>query len=383
MNRFSVSVGRALPGMQDVGRNANSNIKPSSSLVGMIEDACTSLGCVKVEVSGEKLNGKRLFRIPSLSDRDWSEKLDDLAGKVDDENPCLFALFRSSSDCLLIKYIPENAKTRVKMLYASSISSIKDVILDLGSVSIEEYNVSTPEELSFDEYTKMKSIEAPLTEAEIARKAEDEAETAGSYSLLARISVRDPIALPGLSKNGPMPAFLLRQLALENGVVIPEGMEEELFGKSSDAADENADAAADEDADAAAESSSRRSSRRSSRSSRSSGKSSRSSRRSSEASRKSSRSKASEEAPKEEVIEEVAEESDDDGEDDPEQYPYTLEDVQRMKAMGELDDNMDASQLELYITSKSFKAAFGMKKSEFAMLPSWKRLRLKKQYKIF
>lgn len=163
-----MTTGRALPGMMDLGRNAGSNILPTDKCLKLLQEASEENGCIKVEIKDEALVGKKLFRI-KVAERPWQEKLDELADKVEEKVPVFFALFRKAKDCLLIKYIPDNAPTKVKFLYTSSTSGLKQSIGMLAEgMRMEEYNVSSPEDLCQDEYFKMKNIEAPLTESEIA-----------------------------------------------------------------------------------------------------------------------------------------------------------------------------------------------------------------------
>jgi len=360
MSMGGISTGRALPGMENVSKGAAANLAMSENLRELIEEASQENGCVKIEIENDKIIGKKLYRI-NVAERPWEEKLDELANKVDDTNPTLFVLYRAKHDVLLIKYIPEGARVRTKMLYAASTGQVKDFILDLEETRIEEYNVSEKEELSFKVYKENKDIEAPLTEAEIQRREEEAAEKGGGYSILARISTRDPMALPGLAKGKDMPAFLKKIIDGEEG----DG-EEEPAEEGKDEEDAEKEEAQTEEKEEKRKSSKRSSSKRLSSKKKSEGE-----------------EKAVVEEPIVEEEEEEEEEEEPQDEPDLEGYDYSIETLKKMINAGELDDHMERTDMEKYVANKEFREAFRMNKEEFASLPTWKRKKLKQAAGIF
>jgi hypothetical protein len=198
--RSVITVGRALPGMQDVSRNASSNFAATAATEALLERLCNvGAGAVVLEIKDEQVVGNDV----KLKGSEWQHHLDELKGRVDESSPCVFVLARGSSGVLLVKYIPDNAKTKARMLYASSMSSLKDLIQKTfgEDVPIEEFNASHREELNFKAYDAHKNIEAPLTEAERTRIETDKEETAGGYSLIARLAAMSggpPVRLPGM-----------------------------------------------------------------------------------------------------------------------------------------------------------------------------------------
>jgi hypothetical protein len=198
--RSVITVGRALPGMQDVSRNASSNFAATAATEALLERLCNvGAGAVVLEIMDEQVVGTDV----KLKGSGWQQHLDELKGRVDESTPCVFVMARGSAGVLLVKYIPDNAKTKARMLYASSMSSLKDLIQKTfgDDVPIEEFNASHREELNFKAYDAHKNIEAPLTEAERARIETDKEETAGGYSLIARLAAMSggpPVRLPGM-----------------------------------------------------------------------------------------------------------------------------------------------------------------------------------------
>ena len=198
--RSVITVGRALPGMQDVSRNASSNFAATAATEALLERLCNvGAGAVVLEIMDEQVVGNDV----KLKGSGWQQHLDELKGRVDESTPCVFVLARGSAGVLLVKYIPDNAKTKARMLYASSMSSLKDLIQKTfgDDVPIEEFNASHREELNFKAYDAHKNIEAPLTDAERARIETDKEETAGGYSLIARLAAMSggpPVRLPGM-----------------------------------------------------------------------------------------------------------------------------------------------------------------------------------------
>eukprot|EP00516_Mucochytrium_quahogii_P006689 CAMPEP_0203758482 /NCGR_PEP_ID=MMETSP0098-20131031/11326_1 /ASSEMBLY_ACC=CAM_ASM_000208 /TAXON_ID=96639 /ORGANISM=" , Strain NY0313808BC1" /LENGTH=318 /DNA_ID=CAMNT_0050650949 /DNA_START=115 /DNA_END=1068 /DNA_ORIENTATION=+ len=311
--RRPMSVGRALPGMMDIGKNASSNIKPTSECVDLLVTASNNNGAVKVEVEDEKLVGTKLFAVAGAN-KSWKEKLDALRRNVDDDIPCWVVIYRSRQKILLVKYIPENAMTKTKMIVASSTSSLKKSLTDQGGrVEIEEYNVSTKSELCFKEYDAHQKIAAPLTEAEIARKEEDKAETAGAYSLLARLNgnTKSPVALPGMAaKGGSMPSVLNKDDNKKKHQSLPNYHSKAFTGSRQDDSTDEEEEEEEEDYDT------------------SSG-------------------------------------------------LYPLKALIKMKELREFDDGMDEKHLEMYLVEKQFKKLFKTTKDEFETLPVWKQTLLK------
>jgi len=361
-NRQSVfTVGRALPGMMDVGRTASSGIKVSAKCVELLEEAQGENGCIQVSVDKAGLIGKKLFRI-QVAEKPWGEKLDLLSSKVDGVTPCFFVLFRDGLDVLLIKYVPDNAAAKHKMLYASSSSELKQTIADIDSdIGIEEYNVSTADELSASEYRRTESIAAPLTDAEIARKEHDEAETGGGYSFLARIT---GIALPGMARGGSK-----YDIQNEESEEVEEDEEEVETINEVENKDKNRKSSRTSVArDLHRESVSKQ--KRVSHSVSKLGKSDKDEiRRSSVVSRASERSAS------------PARNSDSESPKKPKKYSLSV--LQEMVAKGSFTDGMDRSKMEIYLERKEYKDAFGIRRHVFRDAAGWKQKELRKKAGLF
>eukprot|EP00516_Mucochytrium_quahogii_P012027 CAMPEP_0203804532 /NCGR_PEP_ID=MMETSP0100_2-20121128/13638_1 /ASSEMBLY_ACC=CAM_ASM_000210 /TAXON_ID=96639 /ORGANISM=" , Strain NY0313808BC1" /LENGTH=323 /DNA_ID=CAMNT_0050712763 /DNA_START=26 /DNA_END=997 /DNA_ORIENTATION=+ len=316
--RRPMSVGRALPGMMDIGKNASSNIKPTSECVDLLVTASNNNGAVKVEVEDEKLVGTKLFAVAGAN-KSWKEKLDALRRNVDDDIPCWVVIYRSRQKILLVKYIPENAMTKTNKDDCCKLYFKLEKELNGSRGEGRNRRVQCIHKIRTLFQNAHQKIAAPLTEAEIARKEEDKAETAGAYSLLARLNgnTKSPVALPGMAaKGGSMPSVLNKDDNKKKHQSLPNYHSKAFTGSRQDDSTDEEEEEEEEDYDT------------------SSG-------------------------------------------------LYPLKALIKMKELREFDDGMDEKHLEMYLVEKQFKKLFKTTKDEFETLPVWKQTLLKKQHGLF
>lgn len=208
--------GFRLPGMVNFDKNASTGLEPTERLSKLLVEIGPILGCVKITVSEKNIDGKKLFNNPRIK-RSFNEKLSALSRHISEEEPSIFVCYRNDKDALLVTYVPEQIKPKMKMLYAGSKSTLKNAVqkADEGCL-VEEYNVTSPAELDSKVYNKRHDATEPkpYTEEEIYRQEQAQLETAGGYGFLANLKKQQggAFVLPGLGmKPSEMKAMNAKQ----------------------------------------------------------------------------------------------------------------------------------------------------------------------------
>ncbi|CAG5107167.1 Oidioi.mRNA.OKI2018_I69.chr1.g3185.t1.cds [Oikopleura dioica] len=103
----------------------------------------------------------------------WQEDFDSQLAPLTESNPCFYAFYRLDSqsslgyEFILFSYISENAPVRDKMIYASTLSTVKQAFG--GGYISREYTINSPSDLTWkghQEQMKLDEEDGPLTEAE-------------------------------------------------------------------------------------------------------------------------------------------------------------------------------------------------------------------------
>eukprot|EP01128_Nolandella_sp_AFSM9_P008560 TRINITY_DN5259_c0_g1_i1.p1 TRINITY_DN5259_c0_g1~~TRINITY_DN5259_c0_g1_i1.p1 ORF type:complete len:362 (-),score=84.47 TRINITY_DN5259_c0_g1_i1:106-1131(-) len=111
----------------------------------------------------------------------WEEDFD-LTTSVLEEKEACYILYRTDNKTLegrfefyLLRYVPDKAPVRHKMMYASTVSTLKRALG--GSVIVEDIFGTTPGDINtagYKDFVKHKSAAIPLTDSEIQAKEERE-----------------------------------------------------------------------------------------------------------------------------------------------------------------------------------------------------------------
>lgn len=131
---------------------------------------------IKIQIEDETMLIKATL---DTSDTEWHEGLNSVPGYLDAADAC-YVLYRTDekSDIggyqwIFMCYVPDKAKVRQKMLYASTRAELK---LALGGGSfVHEIFGTVPSDFDasgFDQYLAMRDSDAPLTESEEAKEME-------------------------------------------------------------------------------------------------------------------------------------------------------------------------------------------------------------------
>lgn len=181
-NRLSVkNLGVGLAGLDGVNQKVPVPMNTKMLLIAAVRDK----GVVKLETNGKVIEGERI----DVSKADtWGSKLDMLQSHLAKNTPAYFVLFRTTTDCLIVTFVPDTAKPQKKMIYASNKESVKDILVELDNeMELEEYNIAEISDLSFEKYDKKTNAPKPYSEQEILRQEQESAPSGGNYGALARI----------------------------------------------------------------------------------------------------------------------------------------------------------------------------------------------------
>jgi len=154
---------------------------------------------IKLELSNEKLEvGTMKMKTDSMAD-----DFDAIQTYVE-EKKCAYFLFRLDESSqlgdqwIIIWYVPDNAKAREKMIYSSTLASLKK---DFGdNVVVGDLHASSLPELSYQEYQarqsneKAENKEVQMSYSEILKK--EEKDEAASYSHVVTTSGLKGVAFP-------------------------------------------------------------------------------------------------------------------------------------------------------------------------------------------
>lgn len=105
---------------------------------------------------------------------EWRDDLDSVATNMT-ETDAAYVLFKTDNGWLLISYVPDKAKVKAKMLYASTRATVKRT---LGTnFFIDELHGTIPGDVNragYEAHLAHEQADAPLTHAEYTRREEEE-----------------------------------------------------------------------------------------------------------------------------------------------------------------------------------------------------------------
>lgn len=152
----------------------SSGIPVSNALKAAFGEAQTgAVRYLKVEI----VNDEMVETARGAGSTDWEADLDLVPTLLEDKTPC-YVLFKKISEggsttWVLFAYVPDTAKVKPKMLYASSRAPLK---LQLGSGNFEDDVYGTVREefsrAGYAQFVGSKKADAPLTDTERAKQEE-------------------------------------------------------------------------------------------------------------------------------------------------------------------------------------------------------------------
>eukprot|EP00924_Labyrinthula_sp_SR-Ha-C_P003030 snap_masked-scaffold_58-processed-gene-0.60-mRNA-1 protein AED:1.00 eAED:1.00 QI:0/0/0/0/1/1/2/0/453 len=198
-----------LAGMVSVADNVNAGIPIDKKLQNIITSGINSENPKVIEVtfSEKQISGTQT----QLKATPFPQSLNSLRSKVKVKQPNLFIYCVEPTHILLVTYLPSTAAVKDKMLFSTSRQPVKNFLLQHDQIKVvEEYNCSELKQLNNMAFEKFKAREKPMTEHEKLRIEQDNEETAGGYSFLARfkdvstgnVAPGSPgVKLPGLEES--------------------------------------------------------------------------------------------------------------------------------------------------------------------------------------
>jgi len=143
---------------------------------GLKESFGTTITSCDKRLIKAQIENEELVEITNCGNKgSWEEDLIQIQSLLDKEKPCyvLFRLDSSNPQWVLFCYVPDKAKVKDKMLYASSRSNLKQ---QLGmNYFVDEVFGTVPSDFTLEGYkhhVQSKKSEAPLTEQEQIKKSE-------------------------------------------------------------------------------------------------------------------------------------------------------------------------------------------------------------------
>ena len=112
----------------------------------------------------------KLVKSVAASGSDWEADLDKVPSELEESTPA-YVLYNKGDGWILMAYVPDKAKVKGKMLYASTRATVKRTLG--ANFFVEEMFGTLANEFSKDGYAAFKShqeADAPLTRAEFERQ---------------------------------------------------------------------------------------------------------------------------------------------------------------------------------------------------------------------
>jgi twinfilin len=134
-----------------------------------------ALRLIKVEIAGAEMVSVATEQVKGS----WEEDIELVSPLCEKDTPC-YILFKKETDAggiawVMFTYVPDTAKVKPKMLYASTRAPLK---IQLGQSQFTDDVFGTvPEDFTragFEHYLESKTAEAPLTDAEFTKQQEQE-----------------------------------------------------------------------------------------------------------------------------------------------------------------------------------------------------------------
>ncbi|KAI8995171.1 hypothetical protein BC832DRAFT_535981 [Gaertneriomyces semiglobifer] len=168
-----------------------SGIAPSAELTSLFNSIADNQRALKVAIDNEtQLVVADVMAVAGT----WEDDFNRISDWLENDKPSFILFKRDGGDWILGQYVPENARIRDKMLYASSKATL---LKELGtSRFVDTVYGTTKDEFTWQGYQRHlthKEAEAPLTEREVEMLAVKQAENDISISISSKRKHAKPV----------------------------------------------------------------------------------------------------------------------------------------------------------------------------------------------